>query len=1048
MLSVALLTLVASGCYRATGLQRTPLAAEVIPETGGDRVAGLKSTAGPGDYFLGNDFIQLAIDGTPFGSPVENVIAGAKSGGSIVDAGYVLLDTSFRRVSAPGDAMDRLTPVVNQDPNLELVFDRFTPKDLGDTSMVIMEGYLLDPAHTIAGATWDSAGRVAGVTVTHTVSMDSLTRYATLQTILTNNTAATLGIHNIGDFLTQKGGGYRFAVPATYDAAGSVLSPRWGMEIPGSDFTRPLATAVKAPLVGLLSAELAAATLDSHASVGFLPMDADNFLVTCDAQNALEQQIRPIFPERMVVGGLPIDSLAPGATLTHNRRLFVLGGQSIDGNATSSTTGLFNAMDREKYTNVRVADFGYFQFDLSGTAQRQGPLASEVRIERNVGTTAAPIWELSRVEWLEPTDNVATTGSLPPSTIQSILPVGTYRVVVRNQNDEYAKTLFTNVFVDPANTADDSVHYLPQTVQIVKDKLFQSSSTDLVNPEVKSTTDALGEPTSTLYAIHMLSTHERDSEVGSVQPQRFTLVGTNGTPDPIFRRQRTVATYYSAVSKAPEVYTPGLTPGQYQFRAGNEVFGTGFTNALNTQLIWLPNPKAGAASDNTYIAYATRGPLSFLEQQDLTAFEGQGNTSHAFTIFPMALPSGWTSFDMPGPSQATTGGFNPGEKLASAMAEGVQVVAHTEQDLQVDAQSLYDDFRKEFSFPAFTDNQRPASLSDITRTTLPWTSDPFVVAARSSFLEGYGTVSALFTPVPTGARNGGARLPKAWTLADFLKQAEGQFNVVHRPRGPQGLFTLKGFNPAVPLGQGVNAWWTGGGLYAFGQTNGGFDALELLRGEGLDRNDPTIWFNEFKAVRADWFALLNQQTPANFTKALGLSSGVFSLDTPVGLARTYVKNVPATETDLTGLLAALKSGAAVASTGPFLNVSVGTTGPGGLVSGPAATVSLQVSLTRTNWMTVNELRVVVNGQVVQTIDPATLTVSATDPTIFTGTFPVTMPVGKDGWIVVEAGVPLATSGPFAPGTPWNLTMRGIYPIAVTNPIFVDVTGGGYTPPML
>jgi hypothetical protein len=1044
MLSVALLTLVASGCYRATGLQRTPLAAEVIPETAGDRVAGLKSTAGPGDYYLGNDFIQLAIDGTPFGSPAEAPLAGAKSGGSIVDAGYVMLDTSYRRVSAPGDAMDRLTPVVNQDPNLELVFDRYTPQNVGDTSMVIMEGYLLDPAHTIAGATWDSAGRVVGVTVTHSIAMTSLNRYATLQTIVTNNSSATLGIRNLGDFLTQKGGGYRFAVPATRDAAGAALTTRWGVEIPGSDFTKPLATAVQAPLVGLLSTELAATTVDSHASVGFLPMDADTFLVTSDAQNALEQQSRPIFPERLVVGGLPVASLAPGAALTHNRRLFILGGQSVDGNAAGSTTGLFNAMDREKYTNVRVADFGYFQFDLSGSAQRQGPLACEVRIERQVGGT----WELARVEWLEPTNNVGTAGSLAASTIQAILPVGTYRVVVRNQNTEYIKYKFTNVYVDPANKTDDSSHYLPQAVTVVKDKLFQSSSTDLVYPEVPATTDALGEPTSTPYAIHMLSTHERDSETGSVQPQRFTLVGTNGTPDPMFRRQSTVATSYSAVSKAPEVYTPGMTPGQYQFRAGNEMFGTGFTNALNTQFVWLPNPPATATSDNTYTAYATRGPLSFLEHQDLTAFEGQTATGHAFTIFPMALPTGWTSFDMPGPSQATTGGFNPAEKLASAMAEGVQVVAHTEQDLQVDALSLYNDFRKEYAYPAFTDNQRPASLSDITRTTIPWTSDPFVVAARTSFLAGYGTVSALFTPTPTGARNGGARLPKAWSLADFLKQAEGQFNVVHRPRGPQGLFTLKAFNPTVPLGQGVNAWWTGGGLYAFGQTNGGFDAIELLRGEGLDRTDPTAWFNEYKAVRTDWYALLNQQTPAAFTKALGLSSGLFSLDTPVGLARTYVKNVPVTETDLSGLLTALKAGAAVASTGPFLDVAVGTTGPGGLVAGPAATVSLRVSLTKTNWMTVNQVRVVVNGKVVQTIDPATLTVSPTDPTIFTGTFPVTMPAGKDGWIVVEAGVPDSTTGPFQAGTPWNLTMRGIYPIAVTNPIFVDVTGGGYTPPML
>jgi len=30
---------------------------------------------------------------------------------------------------------------------------------------------------------------------------------------------------------------------------------------------------------------------------------------------------------------------------------------------------------------------------------------------------------------------------------------------------------------------------------------------------------------------------------------------------------------------------------------------------------------------------------------------------------------------------------------------------------------------------------------------------------------------------------------------------------------------------------------------------------------------------------------------------------------------------------------------------------------------------------------------------------------------------------------------------------WNAVMRGIFPVAVTNPIFVNVTGGSYKPPM-
>ena len=59
-----------------------------------------------------------------------------------------------------------------------------------------------------------------------------------------------------------------------------------------------------------------------------------------------------------------------------------------------------------------------------------------------------------------------------------------------------------------------------------------------------------------------------------------------------------------------------------------------------------------------------------------------------------------------------------------------------------------------------------------------------------------------------------------------------------------------------------------------------------------------------------------------------------------------------------------------------------------------------------------------------------------------------LPAGKSAWIVVEAGVPLNTTGAYKAGTPWNQIMRGIYPIAVTNPIFVDVTGSGYTAPLL
>ena len=91
---------------------------------------------------------------------------------------------------------------------------------------------------------------------------------------------------------------------------------------------------------------------------------------------------------------------------------------------------------------------------------------------------------------------------------------------------------------------------------------------------------------------------------------------------------------------------------------------------------------------------------------------------------------------------------------------------------------------------------------------------------------------------------------------------------------------------------------------------------------------------------------------------------------------------------------------------------------------------------------------VVNG-VAQVVPMTSFTASTTDFLLRTATLSgVAMPAGKDAWVVVEAGVPLATTGAYQAGTPWNKIMKGIYPIAVTNPVFVDVDGGGYTPPGL
>jgi hypothetical protein len=1067
------------GCYRATGFQRNAVAAEVIPAAYGDRVLGLKAKGGQGDYYLGNDFVQVDVDGTVYGDTLQAPLAGAASGGSIVDAGYIQLDSSYNRVSTPGSVMHRLTPVVNQDPDMQVVFDSYQLATTSAQASLTMSGRILDPSDRLG----TGASPVSGVAVTHTLTVSQLDRFLTVTTVVTNNTSGTLPIRNVGDCLVQQGGGYAFNVPANFDYQGNALATRWGVVIPSySDFTystgTPLTTSVQAAMVGLMNTEPGADTVDSHCSLGLLPLDADRLLVAADPQDLLYGGVasmpnRPVFPARLVAGSLPVSSLASGQSLTYHRRLYLLGGASVDtglvgglpiaANYPNSANGLLNLLDLARYSDssVRpVQDLGTLTFTLSGNAQRQGPQPTEIRIERNVAgsASATPVWQVQRVEWLEPNENLVTRTALAPSTLSVKLPVGTYRMVLTSLVNG-AKAVQTRTTFHNLNAYDDASGRnqvgLAQALEIEKDQEFKVNTQDLLCPGTGYDDNFTGTLATSTYSLHYFTTREADGTTYNMQPLRITFLNADGTPAASMRRMRTLASRWGASENQP-VVASGVIPGQYQFRGGNEMYGGAFTGFLPVRYAWFLN-------DLTYTVYGTRGPLSELTTlttgSSFKAYNGQTDTSHTLTVTPRGLPTGWTSFDLPGPGQASTGGTLPMEKLVSGMANGVQVVGATEQDVQVDGSGLYNKFRAEYYYDGVSDYDRPASLSAIDRpASTPCGLDPFVVAGRTSTLASYGTVTTLFTSTPTSARLGGAADSTGWTLADFLYQGQGQFTIVHRPRAPlpgatanaqvsvpdytpAGLFTRLGA-PDYAVTD-TSRWWNQTGPLAFGKKNGDFDAIELLRGQGLDAAAPAQWFTEFTQVRADWFAMLNVQSPAWFTKALGLSSSRFTLDTPVGLARTYLKAQPTTQDDLSGVLAALQSGAAVASTGPFLDVSVGGVGPGGFVPGPVATATLAINLWTTDWMPVDQIRVVVNGAVVKTLTPAELSASGSDSRLYTGSVAVPMPTGgKDAWIVVEAGVPLTidTSTAYAPsGTPWSAIMRGIYPIAVTNPIFVGVT---------
>lgn len=1031
------------GCYRATGEARPTTVAQQIPATGGDRVAGNKATAGPGDYYLGNDYIQLAVDGAPYGGAKGQF--GAPSGGAILDIGGVTLDSAYNRVSLPTDNVESLAPVVNQDPDLRLVFDRYTATNTSDLVTLAMNGYLLDPLHKLSGATWGSDGRVQGVTAVHTLSLGSHDTYFTLQTVLTNGSGSAISIQSLGDYLHQSGGGFRFVVPANQDAAGNPLSS-WGLDIPGSDFTQPLATSVRAAMVGLQGAEPSAQDLDSHQSLGILPLDQDQVLVASDPQNTLSQD-RPVFPARLVVGSVPQSGLlAAGSQISYSRRLYSISGNSLSAVFPSEAESVLNAMEFAR-ASLRAKSDGPVTFSTGGTAAFKGYKQTEIRFERYIGDTSAndpatdtnaAHWSLERLFSPGAGENALGGGFqnqvlLPavsdPANPGTYLP---YRIITRNNTTQTISTL--------VRVQNDTQQILnPALLRPVLNHL-QSLVTPLA-PENGTYASPNGSPLSPVVIAQGFAVRNLGDDTAvqkAYLPARMMVLGLDAsgaldaTKDPDTQRSRYFGGAFSPITKS-KAFT-GRLLGAYQFRQGNEAFGAQF----------LPDsaPLSFAVAPGAYLALFSSGPLNPLASITFSTDASNPDGLKEMLLSSLARPAGWSAFDVPGPSQETSGGMLPAEQLSSALANGVDIVGRTESDLFQDGDALQASFRSEF----FTSGD---TATDAARTALIG-SGPFVVNGRTSYLA-QGAFTALFAPKPDGALPFGGALPsKGWSVADFIGQGGGDFVIANRPRGPQGLFTAHPVAAGVPLGTGANSWWVDTDALANGHRAGEFQAIELLRGEGCNPADPSAWFAEFLNVRTDWFNLLNLQTPAAFTKGLGLSSGVYSLDTPVGLSRTYLKASGLSQADLSPVATALKTGAAVASTGPLVDAAVGTQGPGGLVAGPVATVNLSVNLWFATWIPVDEIRVVVNGTVTRTLHLSDFAQDSADARHWTATIPVGVSAatgGKDGWIVVEAGVPLSTTGAYAAGTPWNKIMKGIYPVAVTNPIFVDVDGGGYTAPL-
>ena len=239
------------------------------------------------------------------------------------------------------------------------------------------------------------------------------------------------------------------------------------------------------------------------------------------------------------------------------------------------------------------------------------------------------------------------------------------------------------------------------------------------------------------------------------------------------------------------------------------------------------------------------------------------------------------------------------------------------------------------------------------------------------------------------------------------------------------IWSYPGLDRLAPLSADANAW------LQRPDPNTGTNALEVDSVEVLNRSSVSRWLE----VRADWFYLLNRGV---WLTGTGNSD---SHDAAVELAGMPSNLLPDAE-----LVDALQSGDVLVSTGPVPELRVRTgpdqpwRGPGEQVSGPQ--VEVKVDLSAAPWVPVQQLRLIVNGEVVEQQTIA----QGGDPTgaALAHEARWTVPMTSDGWLLVEAGWPLDGTPAQVDALPtaWRMVARGYVPIGFSNPVRVDADGDG------
>ena len=198
-----------------------------------------------------------------------------------------------------------------------------------------------------------------------------------------------------------------------------------------------------------------------------------------------------------------------------------------------------------------------------------------------------------------------------------------------------------------------------------------------------------------------------------------------------------------------------------------------------------------------------------------------------------------------------------------------------------------------------------------------------------------------------------------------------------------------------------------------------FDAIEVMNGDS---------WPQYLAMRADWYALLRQGVRRTGTA----NSDSHSAAELVAYPRNYVLVGPEGD-DPQRFDAALRAGRSFGTNGPRVRVlRVNGGGIGDTVAAERGKIRVEYEVDGAGFVPIDEVRVLVNGEIVHA---GAERVGSLE-----------LPLARDGFVTLEAGVPLDTDSErwirAHPGLYSEAIAPGFVPAAFTNPVYVDADGNG------